>query len=156
MPEETAVALELEEWIAEVEARGLIATIDDIAALPQDAPRLFVPIDFGRFIAHVGEEEVAAQHFTEFFAEHFCLFKRTGTLTARVELDQSGDAVVLAMVRGEWRHGSMGAEVNACMTAEVPSTRHAFTGSGDGSTRYVLLRRLLEADVPYLKWTPAA
>jgi hypothetical protein len=149
--------LELRTWIELAHASGLVATIDDFAALPVNQPVVVIPLEHSKFLLHEYPDlypspvrNVPYEPAT-FFEPLRNTFTRSSDLL-EVFLhyrDERG-----CVVRGK-KPQVLGrlvfADGLACGSASIHSTREdrqAESGSGDGYARYIIWSRLADAKMP--------
>jgi hypothetical protein len=148
--------LELRAWIELAAARGLIATVDDFAALPLGEDVHIVPLEYSKFLLHEYPErhpkpEAGVAYAPRVFFEPLCnAFARATELKDVRLVYHTPGGVAEGMRPGlTGRLTMLGGQV--CARAGIHSTRddrHAESGSGDGYSRYVLWRRLADSGMP--------
>lgn len=138
-------ALELRDWIAEAEERGLIATIDEIANIQLGHTVSLVPLEYTKFLllqypqrfaANLSDGTVHNPH--NFFHQVYDLFIRTGPLST---LTVHGRPNVPSVAGSYYDHnGHDNFHQPRHLIACDDVTRYAESGgSGDGFTRYMFL-----------------
>jgi hypothetical protein len=148
--------LELRTWIDAADKRGLIATIDDLAALPLNSPTLIVPLEYSKFLLHEWAERYPepAQGVTceptVFFKPLCNTFTRLEDLSEASIPHHKGDRVSIDMLP-RLAGRLVFADGEVCERAGFRSTRNnrqAESGSGDGYSRWILWSRLEAAGMP--------
>ena len=131
-------ALELYDWIARAESLGLLATIDELAALPLGEPVPMIAPEYTHFCLQMDPECVPgfdprlARPPTEFFAALRGTFTRRGEF---VDGSPGDPKAAYPCLRAE--RDLLGEEFEMGVYA-CPPSRLAESGSGDGGTHYML------------------
>ena len=150
-------ALELRAWIRLADERGLIATIDDFAALPKGVPTRIVPLEYSKFLLHEYPNKhpvpVQGARYTpaDFFTPLLDTFTRTKRMANARLVFHDGNGGIARGLKPQVVGRLVFADGEICEQASIHSTRanrQAESGSGDGYSRYILWARLAGSDMP--------
>jgi hypothetical protein len=155
-PQAPPQALDINAWIRLADERGLIATIDDFAALPENVPVRLAPLEYSRFRlgdrAPIHPEPAPGCQLPpdEFFAPLSWMFRRTADMCLKPLWFHTPDGPqesMKPMVVGDlvFDDGNL---CNDAGIVAVGDNREASSGSGDGYSRYVMWPRLESAGMP--------
>ena len=151
-----ADCLELRDWIAEAERRGLVATIDEIAGLPLDQAVALAPLEYAKFLLlrypnkfPADLSNGAAHDPTDFFTAMSARFTRTEPLSSLDVFDR-GRRPSVPSVAGlfSWPGESEHLHARHLIACDSVSRHAESGGSGDGYSRFILLERLSAGNMP--------
>jgi hypothetical protein len=161
--------MELAEWIQMADKKGLIATIDDFAALPKGKPIPVTSLDDCSFWLteypakypellpnnNCSGQSVTTYDPSFFFSPFRFEFTRTSGIETHVApCYVNGEPIMQATPQLKSTHSvdRWTKKLYKMGIYSITANRQAASGSGDGWTRYILWSRLEASDMPSVCW----